>query len=303
MKKFTIIKRLKSLVLPGFDGIPIYNVLDFFFKGILNGYLTTRASAISFNMFLALFPALIFLFTLIPFIPIDNFQEVLLGLLHDILPQKAWEAVDSTLTDIITRPRGGLLSIGFVLALFFATSGIDSMIGAFNATYHTIESRGIFMQRWVAIVLVFVLAILLIIAIATITVGTAFFNYLDEMNWIHDKFIIQFIQWIRWLVLIALTYFGISFIYYWGPAKKSPFKFFSAGSSLATLFMMTINLGFNFYANNLAQYNALYGSIGTLLLILLWVYFNSIILLIGFELNASIYNAGKNIKQLKTHKN
>lgn len=302
MKKFKIIDRLKRLVFPGFDGIPIYNVLDFFFKGIVNGNLTTRASAISFSLFLALFPAIIFIFTLIPFIPIENFQDILLGLIHDVIPNKAWDAVESTVIDIIKRPRGGLLSLGFVLALFFATNGINSMIDAFNASYHTMDFRGIFMQRWVAIVLVFVLAILLIIAIATITVGTAFFNYLDEMDWFHDHFIIQLIQWVRWVVLVALTYFGISFVYYWGPAKKRPFKFFSAGSSLATLFMMIINIGFNFYANNMAQYNALYGSIGTLLLILLWVYFNSIILLIGFELNASIYNAGKKINRLNTKK-
>lgn len=300
MMKNKIIQHAKTLVIPGFDGIPIYTVLDFFFKGVINGAITTRASAISFSMFLALFPSLIFLFTLIPFIPIFNFQEVLLGLIHDVIPNKAWEAVDTTVVDIVTRPRGGLLSIGFILALFFATNGINSMIDAFNATYHTMEFRGILMQRWVAIVLVLVLAVLLIIAIASITVGTAFFNFLEEKDIIRDHFVIKMIQWIRWLVLIALTYFGISFIYYWGPAKRTPFKFFSAGSSLATLFMMIINVLFNFYANNMAQYNALYGSIGTLLLILLLVYFNSIIILIGFELNASIYNASLEEKKSKT---
>lgn len=300
MMKNKIIQYAKTLVIPGFDGIPIYTVLDFFFKGVINGAITTRASAISFSMFLALFPSLIFLFTLIPFIPIFNFQEVLLGLIHDVIPNKAWEAVDTTVVDIVTRPRGGLLSIGFILALFFATNGINSMIDAFNATYHTMEFRGILMQRWVAIVLVLVLAVLLIIAIASITVGTAFFNFLEEKDIIRDHFVIKMIQWIRWLVLIALTYFGISFIYYWGPAKRTPFKFFSAGSSLATLFMMIINVLFNFYANNMAQYNALYGSIGTLLLILLLVYFNSIIILIGFELNASIYNASLEEKKSKT---
>lgn len=296
MKKVYIIRKLKTVVLPGFDRIPIYNVLDFFFKGVVNGAITTRASAISFSMFLALFPALIFFFTLIPFIPIDNFQDVLLGLIHDITPTKAWEAIDSTVTDIVTRPRGGLLSLGFVLALFFATNGISSLIDAFNASYHTMEFRGIFMQRWVAIVLVVVLAVLLIVVIATIVVGTAFFNYLDNKDLLHDNYVAQLIQYFRWVALLALTYFGVSFIYYWGPAKKTPFKFFSAGSTLVTILMMISNIGFNFYANNLATYNALYGSIGTLLLVLLWVYFNSIIVLIGFELNASIYNASLKAK-------
>lgn len=307
MNKISIIRKLKTIVLPGFDGIPMYNVLDFFFKGVVNGAITTRASAISFSMFLALFPALIFFFTLIPFIPIDNFQDVLLGLIHDITPTKAWEAIDSTVTDIVTRPRGGLLSLGFVLALFFATNGISSLIDAFNASYHTMEFRGILMQRWVAIVLVVVLAVLLIVVIATIIVGTAFFNYLDNQDLLHDNYVAQLIQWFRWVALLALTYFGVSFIYYWGPAKKTPFKFFSAGSSLVAILMTISNIGFNFYANNLATYNALYGSIGTLLLVLLWVYFNSIIVLIGFELNASIYNAalkvkGIDLKAINEHK-
>ncbi|NPD83532.1 YihY/virulence factor BrkB family protein [Lentimicrobium sp. L6] len=296
MKKVYIIKKLKTIVIPGFDGVPIYNVLDFFFKGVVNGAITTRASAISFSMFSALFPALIFFFTLIPFIPIENFQDVLLELIHDITPNKAWEAIDSTVVDIVKRPRGGLLSLGFVLALFFATNGINSMIDAFNASYHTMEFRGIFMQRWVAIVLVLVLAVLLIVVITTIVIGTTFFNYLDAKDLLHDNFVVQLIQWFRWIALLALTYFGISFIYYWGPAKKTPFKFLSAGSSLVAILMMISNIGFNFYANNLATYNALYGSIGTLLLVLLWVYFNSIIVLIGFELNASIYNAALKVK-------
>ena len=299
MNKYTIIRKLKTIILPGFDGIAMARVLDFFFKGVVNGAITTRASAISFSMFTALFPALIFIFTLIPFIPVDNFQDVLLGLLHDVIPNKAWEAVESTLIDIIMQPRGGLLSIGFVLAMFFSTNGINSMIDAFNASYHTMEFRGIFMQRWVAIVLVVLLVFLLIIAISTIAIGTTFFNYLYDAHIIKDQFVILLIQWIRWVVLIALTYFAISFIYYWGPAKKTPFKFFSAGSSLATIFMMLSNAGFNYYANNLARYNALYGSIGTLLLILLWVYFNSIIILIGFELNVSIYNAKQSKQKLE----
>ncbi|OYT16314.1 MAG: ribonuclease BN [Bacteroidetes bacterium 4572_77] len=298
-RKYSIIRKLETIVLPGFDGIPIARVLDFFFKGVVNGAITTRASAISFSMFTAIFPALIFIFTLIPFIPIDNFQDVLIALLHDVIPTKAWDAVESTLIDIIMQPRGGLLSIGFVLAMFFSTNGINSLIDAFNASYHTMEFRGIFMQRWVAIVLVILLSVLLIMAIATIALGTTFFNYLDRENIIRDQFLILLIKWIRWFVLITLTYLSISFIYYWGPAKRTPFKFFSAGSSLSTIFIMMSNFGFNYYANNLARYNALYGSIGTLLLILLWVYFNSIIILIGFELNASILNASKAKKKLE----
>ena len=280
-----------SVTLPGFDGMPMSRVFSFFYQGIVNGAITTRSSAISFNLFVAIFPTLIFIFTLIPFIPIDNFQETLLSLLEEIIPQSAWESVQVTMRDIVMRPHSSWLSIGFVLALFFSTNGINSMIEAFNASYHTMEMRGILAQRWVAFVLVLVLALMLVTAISFITVGSALMQYFRSEGFLQDLFIYFLIDSFRWIVLIALTYFGISLIYYWAPAKKRPFKFFSAGSSLTTFVIMLTNVGFNYYANNLANYNALYGSIGTLLLILLWIYFNSTILLIGFELNVSILNA------------
>jgi membrane protein len=284
-------KFVHSVTLPGFDGIPMSRVFSFFYRGIVNGAITTRSSAISFNLFVAIFPTLIFLFTLIPFIPIDHFQETLLALLQEVIPQSAWESVRSTFIDIVTRPHSSWLSIGFVLALFFSTNGINSMIEAFNASFHSMETRGLLAQRWVAFVLVLVLAFMLIIAITFITAGSALLQYLRNEGFLQDNFIYFMLDAMRWIVLIALTYFGISIIYYWAPAKKRPFKFFSAGSSSTTFVMMLTNAGFNFYANNLATYNALYGSIGTLLLILLWIYFNSTILLIGFELNVSILNA------------
>lgn len=280
-----------SVTLPGFDGMPMSRVFSFFYKGIVNGAITTRSSAISFNLFVAIFPSLIFLFTLIPFIPIENFQETLLSLLEDIIPQSAWESVNETLLDIVMRPHGSWLSIGFVLALFFSTNGINSMIEAFNASYHTMETRGILSQRWVAFVLILVLAFMLVIAITFIVSGSSLLQYFKSEGFLQDRFIYILIDSLRWFALVALTYFGISIIYYWAPAKKRPFKFFSAGSSATTIFIMLTNIGFNYYANNLATYNALYGSIGTLLLILLWIYFNSTILLIGFELNVSILNA------------
>lgn len=284
-------KIVHSVTLPGFDGMPISRVFSFFYQGIVNGAITTRSSSISFNLFVAIFPTLIFLFTLIPFIPIENFQETLLSLLEDVIPESAWEAVQSTFLDIIMRPHSSWLSIGFVLALFFSTNGINSMIEAFNASFHTMEVRGILAQRWVAFVLVLVLALMLVLAITFIIAGSALLQYFRSEGFLQDRFIYFLLDSLRWIVLVALTYFGISLIYYWAPAKKRPFKFFSAGSSSTTFVIMLTNVGFNYYANNLATYNALYGSIGTLLLILLWIYANSTILLIGFELNVSILNA------------
>jgi membrane protein len=288
-----LINLSRKLVLPGFDGLPLYNVTGFFIKGLYEGYITSRASAISFSFFLSIFPSLIFLFTIIPFIPIENFQVTLLTLIHDFMPKSAYETVKETVEDIVTRPRGGLLSLGFILALYFATNGINSLMEAFNNTYHTIETRSVFRQRLISTLLVFILSVLLIIAIGLMTVGPVILSLIIPENILESSFYSFFIWLLTWLVTLATLFFAISFIYYLAPAKRRDFRFISAGSSLATLLVILTTLGFNFYVDHFARYNILYGSIGTLMIVLLWIYFNAISLLIGFELNASIYNAKK----------
>ena len=281
----------KKLVLPGFDGLPLYTVTVFFIKGLYEGYITSRASAISFNFFLAVFPTLIFLFTIIPFIPIEDFQGTLLSLIHDFIPKSAYETVRETVEDIVTRQRGDLLSLGFILSLYFSTNGLNSLMEAFNNTYHTIETRSIFRQRLISALLVFILSILLIIAIGLMTVGPVILSLIFPEKILQSSFYSFFIWLLTWLVILATLFFAISFIYYLAPAKRRDFRFISAGSSLATFLVILTTLGFNFYVDNFATYNILYGSIGTLMIVLLWIYFNSISLLIGFELNASIYKA------------
>ena len=283
----------KKIVLPGFDGIPLYDVAVFFVKGLSKGYITSRASAISYNFFLAIFPSLIFFFTVIPFIPINNFQQSLLDIIHDFLPDSAYTTVHATLEDIITRPRGGLLSLGFVLSLYFSTNGINSLMQAFNNTFHSIETRSAIKQRVISILLVVIISFLLVIAIGLITFGNWLFSLLLPYHIIASKFYFTAIVLSKWLVSIAMLFFAISFIYYFAPAKRHHFRFISAGSSLATLLIIATTLGFNFYVNNFSKYNALYGSIGTLLIVLLWIYCISFSLLIGFELNASIFNVRK----------
>jgi membrane protein len=283
----------KKIVLPGFDGVPLYNVAVFFVKGLYEGYITTRAAAVSFSFFLAIFPSLIFLFTIIPFIPIQNFQQSLLMLIQDFIPGPTYLSVKETIEDIVTHPRGGLLSLGFVLALYFATSGIHNLIDAFNSTYHAIETRSVIRQRLISVFLVVILSFLLIISIGLMTFGTHLLGWIFPAE-ILKSIIYIFVIWlIKWLIILVTLFFAISFIYYFAPAKKENFRFISAGSTLATLLVVITTQGFNFYVSNFSKYNALYGSIGTLLIILLWIYFNAISLLIGFELNVSIVNARK----------
>ena len=285
----------KRIVLPGFDGMSLYNVASFFFQGIFKGSITTRASSIAFSFFLAVFPMIIVFFTLIPFIPIENFQEALLNILDSVLPHQVQPIVHSTVVDIISRPRGGLLSVTFVMAIVFATNGFHSIIEAFNNTYHTLETRSWIKQKLVSSLLFFIISIIIIVSIVLLIAGDAFLQFLYEKEILTNQIAFYLLAISKWIILIAMFFFTISFIYYLAPAKVSKFRFISAGSTLATLLSLLASLGFNYYVQNFSNYNALYGSIGTLLIILFWIYFNAIILLIGFELNASIQQAGKKI--------
>ena len=283
----------KRFYLPGFDGIPLFYVADFFFRGIQKGSITTRAAALSFNFFMAIFPAIIFFFSLIPYIPIANFQDSLINLLQDFIPEKAFEAVEGTLIDIILRPRGNLLSIGFLMAMFFSTNVITSMMEAFNNTFHAVESRTFVKQRLMAIGLVFLLSILVVLAIALITIGPIVLNWLQLHHLLNDKLTVFMLTTGKWIITVALLFFAFSILYYFAPSRKLRFRFISAGSTFTTLLFIAASVGFNFYVNNFARYNTLYGSIGTLIIVMLWIYFNSIIILLGFELNASISVAHK----------
>lgn len=286
-----IIIKAKKVTLPGFDGIPIYNVGVFFWQSIVDGAITTRASAIAFNFFMALFPAIIFIFTLIPYIPIEDFQNELLTLIRNLVPGSVFIAIDETLQDIITRPRGDLLSLGFFMALIFSTNGLASMMSAFDASLHSFERRTWLGQRLIAVILLAILSVMLTITIGMLTGGQYLINSAVAHNYLEVNFTYYLLLIGKWVVIITLFFFGNSFFYYLAPAKKTKWRFISAGSTLSTILSVFAIIGFTYYINKFGQYNKLYGSIGTLLVVLFLLYILSVILLIGFELNASINEA------------
>lgn len=287
---YNIINLCKKIKPIGFSGLSIYDVTIFFWKGLIKGAITTRASSLAFNFFLAFFPSIIVFFTLIPYIPISGIQETLIELLAVILPPSTNEITFETLDDIINNPRSGLLSIGFVLALYFSTNGINSLIEAFNASYHVKESRSIINQRLLSLVLTLFLSLVLIIAMSLIIFGKFAVKYLTEYELI-TQYAGALILYGKWLTIILILFFGIAILFHLGPSIKSKWKLFTPGSILASLGIIITSIGFNYYISYFSQYNKIYGSIGTLMIILIWMYFNSIILLTGFELNASISNA------------
>ena len=290
-----LIQLSKKIKLNSFYNLSLYDILFFFYKGVKQGAITTRASSLAFNFFLAFFPSIIVLFTLIPYIPIVDLQETLMELITTILPPHTNEIAFATIYDIINNPRSGLLSIGFVLTIFFATNGVNSLIEAFNSSYHINESRSIIQQRLLSLGITFLLSCILMITILLIMFSKTVVNYLITTEIIENKSI-EYILFGKWMVIIIMLFVGISIIYHFGPTIKKKFKLFTPGSIISTCLIIVTSSFFNYYISNFAEYNKVYGSIGTLIIILLWMYINSIILLIGFELNASIFNAKKQKK-------
>jgi len=279
----------KKISLPGFEGIPIYDVIAFFFKGLLNGALTTRASSIAFHFCLALLPAIIYLFTLIPYIPLDNFQEALLSLIEDILPSNVYDLLDNTINDMFIKRRG-LQYFGLLIALFFATNGVDNMIVAFNASYYTIETRSWLERRAVSALLVIILFSLLTIAASLIIFSRFAVNKMVELEILQKALTFYVLITGKWIIVLALIFTAVSFLYFLGPSRKMKWKFTSAGSTLSSILIIVTSLVFSYIINHFNQFNRFFGTIGTAMVILLWLYFNSLALLIGFELNASIKN-------------
>ena len=296
MSNFSLIEIFKKIKPLGFNGLSIYDVTIFFIKGLQEGAITTRASSLAFNFFLAFFPSIIVFFTLIPYIPISGFQETLMEILSNILPPSTNTATFNTLEDIINNQRGGLLSIGFILALYFSTNGMSSLIQAFNSSYHIRENESILKHQLLSIILTIILSALVFLTIILIIFGKAAILYLIEYEIISQNQI-TLLNIAKWVILTFMLFIGITTIFNFGHSIKSRTKIFSPGALLATLFIILTSVVFSYYIDNFSQYNKIYGSIGTLIIILLWIYFNAIILLIGFELNASIINAKKNLNQ------
>ncbi len=286
-----IIDFSKRLRLPGFDGIPLYDVGEFFSQRLKEGEIQTRARSLAFSFFLALFPAVIFIFTLIPYIPIHNFQDQLLALIQALLPSSTYEAAQSTIEDIVKHQRGGLLSFGFIFALYVTADGVLALMKWFNTSYHGLQQRSDWQMRLMSIGLTITLAFFVILSIGLILSSEVVYQYLSKQHILTNHMDIFILQFMKWVILLSLCFAAISMLYYFGPSRIDHLRFISAGSSLATLLIVITSLGFNYFINHFATYNKIYGSIGTLIIILIWLYINSLVLLVGYELNISIRKA------------
>lgn len=279
---------IKHVILPGFQGVPLSEVISFIARGLRKGVLVTRASSIAFNFLMALLPASIFMFTLIPFIPVPNFQEELILLFESVMPENAYSFLETTIIDVVTRKSSSLLLFMFIATVIFSTNGIHALINAFVVSAHHFNSRTWLEQRKISIVLLLIVMVLIALSGAFLLGGKMVTARMVELDMIESGTFFNIGKTLKYFVNISLLFLAISFLYWLAPAKRSEFRFFSPGSTIATLLFLITSIGFSAYVNNYGQYNKLYGSVGTLMVILVWLYLNSIALLIGFELNVSI---------------
>ena len=284
-----IIRKSKQWVIPGFQQLPIYDVVRFFIIQVNRVGLNERAAAISFNLIMALPAALLFLFSLIPYFPNASRMEMqILALFKDIAPNSATYFFIKDILDGLLDKHVGIFSFGFILVVFYASNAMMGVIRTFDKSIE--EKKGYFLhQRWRAIRLTLLLIVLVVVSTFLLLVGKTQLTYLLK-NILHLKSSERVIWWndFRWIIIIAIVYFGIAFVYKYAPSLTKRWKLMSPGAILATTLTLLTTFGFSYWVNNFASYDKVYGSIGTVLILMLLIYFNSLILLIGFELNVSI---------------
>ncbi|KGL63784.1 YihY/virulence factor BrkB family protein [Polaribacter sp. Hel1_85] len=283
-----LVKFGKKIKVPGLEGMSLYDVLEMYIIGIVEGALTTRAGGIAFSFFMAVFPFMLFILTLIPYIPIDGFQEGLFSFIKEILPPQTFEAVNVVLGDIINNQYGGLLSFGFLLSIFLMTNGVNAIFGGFEYSYHITDVRNVFKSYFVSLGVSLLMSFFLIVTITTLILYQVALSKIDEQGWLNTSDLNLFYIG-KNAVFLIMIFTIVSLLFRYGTKQGKETKFFSAGALLTTVVSLCTFYLFGIYVVKFAQYNQLYGSIGTLLILMLFVWLNAIILLLGFELNASLH--------------
>lgn len=291
-----LVRLFKRVKLPGLEGLTFYDLLELYITGIVKGALTTRASAIAFSFFMALFPFLLVVLIIIPYVPIDDFKIEFLKFLESFLPPNTSEFFFKSIFEgIDNSKRGGLLSSVFLLSIALMANGVNALFSGFETSYHHQLSRNVFRQYLVALGVAVILAFLLIITIATLGYFQIFVvqRVLDTLNDNGYNVEAQSVIWFniaKYAFFIFIVYIATATLYYFGTKQGRFSKFFSIGAGFTTFLIILLSYLFGIYIENFGQYNKLYGSIGALLILMIYLWLNSNILLLGYDLNASLNN-------------
>ncbi|NII28048.1 YihY/virulence factor BrkB family protein [Pseudoflavitalea sp. X16] len=285
-----VTERSKHIVLPGFDRVPLYDVGAFFIQQVNKVGLTERASAVSYNFIMAIPPMCLFLFTLIPQLPFIRQRSIrwqLRNLITEMIPAPEYNASIIEFVDSFwASSRIGLISVGFVMLIFFASNGMMGLMRSFNKNYIGFQRRTGIQTRWTAIKLTLLMMGLIFACLLLLSLQGQVLRWLG----IKSDFVKTVIRILRWIFLIALIFYAYGFIYKYAPAIKKRWRIISPGSILATFLSILSTIGFSWFVSMFGKYNALYGSIGTIIVLMIVIYINSLVLLIGYELNVSIHS-------------
>lgn len=282
---------LKEVRLPGFEGLTLYDLSEMYLKGIVQGALTYRAGAIAFSFFMALFPFLLFVLNLLPYVPINDFQAEFIDLIESLLPPKTAGYFHNVIEDIVSNQRGGLLSSVFFLSIILMANGVNAIFNGFESSYHTAINRKMIRQYMVSIGVALLLVLITLVAVIV-------FVYLQFLRIVEpeggDGGGVIGIQLAKGVFFVFISYIITATLYYFGTAESKETRFFSPGALMTTILLVVTTYLFGIYINNFALYNELYGSIGGLLILMLYIWLNSNLLLLGFELNAALRSLKRN---------
>jgi len=292
---------MKKIKFKKYDNLSLYKLIKIFSYNLQEDEIMDRANGVAYNFILATFPAIIFLFTLLPYISVyfpEITTDTIMNFIKELVPASMYDTIASTVLDIISNHRGGLLTFGFLFAVYLSTNGMMALMRAFNACYRTVEKRHWLRTRLTSLGLTLMLAVVLFSAIILLIVGQFALDYvtgnLSEFSHLNmDGFTISMLFVLRFVVIFIVFFIAISFIYYFGPAVHYNWSFFSIGSLLATLAIIGLSYGFSFYITNFGSYNKVYGSIGALIALMAWIQLVTMILLYGYEVNASLHYGRK----------
>lgn len=274
--------------LPGFEGIPVWSVIRLMYFEMVYGNLFIRANAMAFTLFISLFPALIMLITLVPYIPVQNFDTMLYNYVFEFLPSSAEAWIGTTINDLSRISRGGLLSVSFLLVVYFASNGMAMTITGFEKSFDsTFKDRNFFQTRFTALWMTILIFLMIISAVVVVIATNYMMDYMITYV-IHAQNLKYLTGIVNALLTVLIFYSMIAVIYQYAPAFRKKPGFLTPGSLLATLMFIITSLGFAYYVNNFGNYNKIYGSIGAVIVLMVWLELNCFILLLGFELNASI---------------
>jgi membrane protein len=282
---------LKRIKIPGFGGLSFYDLLEMYIEGIVDGAFSYHASAVAFSFFMALFPFALFILNLIPFIPIEGFQDDFLQFVKEGVPPNTYDAIANIINDILNNSHSGLMSSGFLLSIFLMANGINGILGGFESSRHVLEKRGFLHQYFVALGISLLLSILLLLTVAIIVIFEVFIQMTIIQDVLSDQ--IPLIILGRYIFVILMVLITSSILLRYGTKQSHKPPFISIGSVFTTILIIISSYFFGIWVIRFSKYNELYGSIGTLLIMMFYIWINCMILLLGFELNATIHKLRK----------